>query len=67
MKRRITVTVERIRRIVVRQTRSPTSWADPFSEETGGAESEPPLITIIPRQPSLPSVADVTDSTNKGE
>lgn len=67
MKRRITVTVERIRRIVVRQSRSPTGWPDPFFEETGGAESEAPLITIIPRKPALPAAADIEDITNKGD
>lgn len=68
MKRRITVTVEQIRRIVVRQSRSPTGWPEPFFGETGGAESEAPLITIIPRRKTaLPPATDVDDTNNKGE
>lgn len=68
MKQRITVTVERIRRIVVRQSRSPTGWPEPIFEEGGGAESEAPLTTIIPRITRiLPATTDIENTNTKGD
>lgn len=67
MKRRITVTIERVRRIIVRQSRSPTDSDEaPFDERDGNPQKA--VITVLSTKPALPAGgAGTNQSEKKGE